>query len=562
MKKKLLSLLVLVLLSAIGSLGLAQDAKPVAAISFSGFEALRADVRYLGALMGQPDLAAAMDGLITIGTEGKGLQGLDTKRPWGAVVFSHEEEFSFAVFLPTTDLQALADTLGVLDIRATDQGDGTYEVLTPLLPMVMMERNGWAIMADQAKTFDSLPDDPTTLLGPLVGKYDLGLMAHVANLPDGVRQMVLAQISMGAAMGMQQQPDESDEQYAFRRNMTERSIQQLTTMLNELDRFMLGISVDGEAAAGMIEVAVSAKEGTKTAEQFALLKGTQTNFAGFDQPEAAMSAIASARLTDDDVEQYKSLLEGVQAAATEDLLKQDLSDAEMTLAKRLIVELFAMLEDNIEAKLVDGGMVVKLGPDQLTAVVGMHVTDGPKIEGLVKEFVEQLLKDEPAASDHVKLDAETHAGVNLHMVSVPTEAMDEAAEQMRKLVGAQMNVVVGIGPNSIYLAAGRDAVVELKQVIDASQAEPGKAVSPTRVHVALGPIVKMLAELAEEDSVREMAGMMALNLSQSPGKDRVTVETRPIPNGSVTRITLEEGVLRLIGTGAIMAQQMAGPGGF
>jgi hypothetical protein len=73
----------------------------------------------------------------------------------------------------------------------------------------------------------------------------------------------------------------------------------------------------------------------------------------------------------------------------------------------------------------------------------------------------------------------------------------------------------------------------------------------------------MVEALADDDSAKQMAGMMKMSLSQSPGKDHVKIETRPIPRGSMTRITLEEGVLRLIGAGAMMAQQaMSGAGSF
>ncbi len=566
MNRRLLSFLVLALVLASGSLCPAQEAKPVVTVLFSGYDELRADVRYVGQLLGRAELAEALEGVIALGTQGKGLQGLDAKRAWGAVAYTKDDEFPVAVFLPTTDIKALAGTLGALNFPATVRGDGAYEVQTPMQPMVMKERNGWALLADSDDTLALLPDDPTTLVVPLAGKYDLGVMAHVANLPEDMRQMIIAQIGMGAEMGMQQQFDETDEQFALRKAMTERSIEQLTTMVNELDRFLLGIKVDAAAGEAMIDLAISAKAGTRTADQFAQLKVTTTNFAGFDQPDVAVSALMSSKMTDEDVAQMKVMLNSVKAAATEELGKQELGDEEMAVAKKLMAELFDVLEENVEAKVADGGLIAKLGPDRMTLVAGMHVADGPKIEGLVKQFIEQLVKEQPEAKEHLKLDAETHGGVNLHVLSIPTDEMDDEAEAMQKLVGDTLEVIVGIGPNSLYLAAGRDAASELKQVIDASAAAPGKAVSPARMSVALGPIVKMVAELADDESAKQMAGMLDLTLSQSPGKDRVKIETRAIPNGSMTRITLEEGVLRIIGSGIMMAQQMmmdfGGPGGF
>ncbi len=562
MNRKLLSLLVVVMLLAGAMPCLAQEAKPVVVVSFSGFDALRTDANFLGKLMDKPELGQALEGIIAMSTQGKGLQGLDAKRPWGAVVYSQGEEFSVAVFVPTTDLKALAETMGALNLTATDKGDGTYEVQTPMNPLTMKEKNGWAVMADKAETLALLPDDPTTLLGPLTGKYDLGIMAHVANLPEGIRQMIVAQMGMGAAMGMQQQPEESDEQYAIRKAMTERSIKQVTTMMEELDRFMLALNIDAEAGTGVLDIAVSAKEGTKLADQFAQIEKTTTNFAGFEQADVAISGVWSSKLTDEDVEQMKVLLASVRDAATEELEKQNLGDDEMAAAKSLMTELFAVIEENVDTKTVDGGMVAKLGADQLSFVSGMAVADGAKIEGLLKQFVEQLVKDQPAAEEHMKLDSETHEGVTLHVMSIPTEAMEDGAEPMQKLVGDQLDLIVGIGPKSLYLAAGRSAASELKQVIDASKAAPGKAVSPAKVVIAVTPIVNMVAEFAEDESAKQMAGMIGATLSQSEGKDHIILETRPIARGSMTRVTLEEGVLRIIGAAAMMAQQaMGAPGG-
>ncbi len=564
MNKKLLSLLVVVMFLASGSLCLAQEAKPVVTVLFSGYDALRADVGYLGKLLDRAELAQALDGVIALSTEGRGLQGLDAKRPWGAVVYSRDDEFPMALFVPTTDVKALAGTLTALGFPAVVQPDGTYEVLSPMQPLVMIERNGWALMADSADTLAALPDDPATLLAAMAGKYDLGIMAHVANLPEELRQMIIAQIGMGAEMGMQQL-DESDEQYALQKAMAERSVQQLTTMMTELERFLLGISIDAEAGAAVLDLAVSAKAGTKMADQFAQLKATTTHFAGFDRPDAAISALGSSKLTDEDVEQFKALLEGVRSAAAEELDKQDLSDGDRAVARKLMHELFDVLNENVEAKVTDGGMLVQMAPDRLTLVAGTHVADGPKIEALVKQFIEQLVKEQPDAEAHVKLDAEIHEGVNLHVLSFPTEELGEDAEALQKLVGDQLDLIVGIGPNSLYLAAGRDAASELKQVIDASKAAPGKPISPARIRIALEPILKTVAAMAEDESTQQMAEMVGLWLSQSPGKDRVNFETRSIPNGSMTRITLEEGVLRVLGSAVLMAQEMMmgmGPGGF
>ena len=58
----------------------------LAVVSISGYDELKRDVGFLGTIAGNPNIAATAEAMITMLTQGQGLAGLDTTKPFGAVV--------------------------------------------------------------------------------------------------------------------------------------------------------------------------------------------------------------------------------------------------------------------------------------------------------------------------------------------------------------------------------------------------------------------------------------------------------------------------------------------
>lgn len=525
------------------------EAKPLVTVSFSGYEELQKDTAYLGQLLNNPRMGDLLDSVITAGTAGQGLASVDPTRPWGVSVQVLGEQFPVLGFVPVKDVDKFIDLLRALEIQVTDEGDGSYSVVTPARPLAMRYRDGWVYLADKAERLEQLPADPVQGLGSLPKKYDLAVLVHVANLPKSVRQMLKANLGMGAAMAAQRQPGETDEQFAMRKLATQNSIEQINRMLEQLDKLLLGLAVKRKAGTGMIDVAISARTGTDLAGQFATMAEAKTDFFGFADDTAAAWGNWSRTLTEADIAQVKSYLAQAQKNAEAALKEQELSDEELQTAQDMLAELFTIINENLEAKKSDGGFAVYAGADRLTVTGGGSLADGPKLEKLVKDFVEQLAAEQPDIRDLVKLDAETHQGVNFHVVSVPAQKFEDEAERVARLLGDPVRAIVGFGPKSIYLAAGKDASSTLKGIIDDCQADRGKEVSPGKVVVKLTPIIEAVANTAENPQTKQIAQGLAAAVGQAGSKDRLIVETRPIPSGAMTRITLEEGVLRAVGVG-------------
>ena len=115
---------------------------------------------------------------------------------------------------------------------------------------------------------------------------------------------------------------------------------------------------------------------------------------------------------------------------------------------------------------------------------------------------------------------------------------------------------MGTSDTSFYIAAGSDAATQLKGIIDASKAGGAQKVSPVQVSIAATPILQFAGQFAPP------IGLLAAVVGQSGGKDHVKIVNTIEGNGSTTRITIEEGMLKAIGlAGAMLSEAMMGGGG-
>jgi hypothetical protein len=571
-RKTLLSTLAIAIL--LGSRGVcpaqvspATGRKPLVTISFSGYDELRADVEFVGNLGNNPQLAKRLEAMLKAMTQGPAagpgpaLPGLDTKRPWGAVVQTDGQQFPIYGFIPVTDLKQLMGVVGnfLPGGPPAPPADGVYELGLNGPAVFVQQKGGWAFITSNRQDLATVPADPQKVLGGLNQKYDLAVRASVQNVPVPLRQMILDQIKMGAEIGMQQLPGESNEDYALRQGVARRMIEQFTATVDELDEVLIGWAIDRQTGTSYVDFQITAVAGTKTAAQFSQAATATTNFAGFELPGAALTGNWAGTFSDSDVAQAKDAIANVRVTALRELKNQGLSPDELKLATQLLSDLLEVLEKTVENKTADGGLALLLKPGGLTLVAGGTIADGAKLESALKQLAAEVQKAEPQFSQLLKLDAETYQGVRFHTLAIPTDQMDD--QVAAKLFGQNLDVVLGISPTSVYLAAGRDALSTLKQVIDGSKSQAGKQIPPARLSLAAAPIAKFVAGVAEDEQARQVAAQIGDLLEKSSGKDHLILTSKPIPNGATVRLEVEGGILKLLGSLGEMMGGMAAPGG-
>jgi hypothetical protein len=522
------------------------EMKPVVMVTLAGYDALKEDINFLGSLAGQPDLASQFEPFILGFT-----QGLEKNQPLGVLIQSDGMNFGGAICLPIKDLATFVGNLKPFGVTTTDAGNGVTQISANGQTLFGKNEGGWTFLSMMPQMLENMPADPVAAFKELVSEYDLGIRANVQNIPEPYRQMAIQQLRAGMEAGMKRKEDETDEQYNARTALANSQVEQLERMIKEIDQFTFGMAVDGKEQRTFIDFVYTAVAGSQLAEQLKTMADPKTNFAGFYQPDAAGMMMMSSTVNESDIAQTKQMVESLrtQIATAVDEDSELESDAAKESVKAASNDFIDALLATIEAGKMDAGAVVNVSPNALTVVAGGFIADPAKIESGLKKLSE-LSKEKPEIPP-VKWNADSHAGVSFHTLSVP--APDD--EQARKLFGETIEITVGIGKDSVYFALGKDNLAAAKKVIDDSAASPGKSIAPMELSFSVGQIMNTIAAFNSEDAIlKTVADTLK---TEAVGRDHVRIVAQPVENGLRSRIEVEEGVMRAIGVGVKAGQMQA-----
>jgi 3-dehydroquinate dehydratase len=540
-----------------------KDLKQFVTISFSGYDDLIKGVAMVGKLAGIPNVPQMVEAQLQQVGAAEALNALDKKQPWVVAVKTDAEgnEFAFQGFLPTGDVKKLLKALPMLG-EPGDAGDGVLEIKTPDRSIFVKQHGAWAVLSDNKQLVVDAPEDPVKSLGGMQEKYHLGANLSMKSIPEPLRKKFLDIVTSTVQAGLRKMPNESDDQFAARSKMLQQAVEQVKTVVSDMDAITVGIKLDEATSSAYLEYVVTVLPDSASAKKMAAASGAKTEFAGVLLPGAAVVFHATQQLDASDVAQVKSNLAVLRTNAMAELEKQGLPEEQAKLAKQLAGDLMDVLEKTLDSGKMDVAAALNLAPKAVTVVAAAHIAEGGKLESVVKQLVQQIAKDQPDLSKLVKLNAEEHEGIRFHVISIPVSMIEDETgrQKMAALVGESVDVVIGIGEKSLYLAAGRDAAKTLKQAIDGSKSG-GQSLPPVEFSVAAGAIARFVAAVADADQ-KMPAEMVSKMLAGSAGKDHVKLTGTPIPNGMRVRLEVEEGILKTIGVVPMMmgaGKGMMGP---
>ncbi len=536
-----------------------KESKPFLTVSFSGYDELMKDVELIGKLANFPGLSKMLEQQAEAQDPGKLLGSLDKKKPWGLVAkLNAQSQPVVEGFVPIGGLKELLKALEPM-VEATDAGDGAYEIKAGPRSIFLKQMGSWTIVGSSKEALADVPEDPVKLLDGLNEKYNLAVSFAVKNIPAATRDMFMFPITMAFQAGMRRMPNETDEQFQLRSKVGQQAIQQLTETIKDLDTVLLGLVVDEKTSSARLDVVTTVLPGTKSAQKLAKA-ADKTEFAGFLDPDAAVTLNLTQKADESDIAQFKSQFGVVRSNMLAELDKQGLPEEQLKQAKQLAGDLMDVLEKSIEGGRFDGGLMFKAGAKNLQLVAGFRVAEGAKLEKTLKQLVEQIGKEEPDAAKLFKFNAEEHQGVRFHAISFPMDQIpdEEAKQKIGQLMGDKLEAIIGIGDNAVYFAAGRDAAKTLKEAIDKSKSAGSTSVPPMQLSIALGPIAQLVAAVGD-GNVKQAAEMVAKLLSPAAGKDHIKLTSTLIPNGTKVQLELEEGVLRLLGAIPLMRAGQLSP---
>jgi hypothetical protein len=354
---------------------------------------------------------------------------------------------------------------------------------------------------------------------------------------------------------MQKKADESDEQYELRQKMTQAQMEQMKRMINEVDSLTLGWAVDSQQQRTFLDFTYTFLADSKMAKQLASYGTPKTDFAGFYQPDSAVTVTFATKgdpqLMAEDMAQFEASMNSARQSLNQQIDKK-VDDAETRDAlKAAAADAFDAAEATIKSGKMDGGASLHLSADSLTFVAGAHIADTAKIESALKKL-EGAAKKSPDFPG-IKWNAANHGGAAFHTLTVP---VPEGEEGPRKLLGDHLDVAVGIASDSVYVAVGKDNMDAVSKAIDASAKDKGKSVPPFEMAASLAPIMEVAASQTENPEQKEVVQKVADFLkSEAQGRDHVRAVGTTVPNGLKYHLEAEEGVLKAIGKAAAAVQE-------
>ncbi|NBT13876.1 MAG: hypothetical protein EBS56_09905, partial [Planctomycetia bacterium] len=397
---------------------------------------LKRQLSWIGPQIDNPGLAAMFESLLMLSTQGRGLAGLDVKRPLGIVVTSDGSDLAAHGFVPVKDLDKLLTSLqGVIGPTKRD-GDARRIALPSGLALAITEHDGWAVIGQAARDDSPAPSagDPTPLVTKVAADYTLGIEAYPSRMSAEVlRKLEAALDQAAAASAAQGQP------------MDPAAFKAVLRSLGQTESLALGLGIDDAAGEVFVENrSVAVPGSTSAAASAAAATGTLTvgmPASAADEPPAIRGYVA------------QSIPEAARAeflAALDQTLPRDADDPITRTVSRLVRDLLAaaLSAGGIDAALaVDTTAATKERP--LPAVTaGVRVQDGAALERQVKQAF-----GTNAAIPGVKtsFDVGKAGAATLHRVSI-----DVADDALAERIGDALDLTLAVAPNYALVLAGGD----------------------------------------------------------------------------------------------------------
>lgn len=497
----------------------ASDEPVVAVVTFAGLDRLRQDLDLIGNLGELPGLRSMFDGAVAVQTGGRGMDGIDPARPWGAIVLGREPRT--LVLVPCLDLNSLIETMAKLPGgRWNDLGDGSFEIQTPRRSYFIRQSGHYAYFAMTAEELDDLPTNPDTFFDGLYKSYDIAARIYWQAIPAEAREQVIEQIRTSFGRHL-------NDPFTGGTATAEASLERAITWLERTDTITYGWSLDEATQKVSGELTWRAVEGRHLEQIAHYLHAEPTRFAGFAGPAASMTLnVSLGPLTSDDalclrdaLEQFKQYVatspssDSTEEQRAEQNAIDDIADVLLQTAT----------EDGIDLAV---GVFKKEKSHQATTVFAAEIADGERMERALERLA--AIEDFP----DIEWDYSTAGDIRWH-----------------RMATENAKYTFGFGPRELYIAIGNQGEAALPRALQLSKQTPTSPMPPVQLSVSMNDAIQH----ASEDRKHDAWHLWNANWQDFPMQDHLTLSLQPVDRGVRIRAELEKGIVawisRAIGLG-------------
>jgi hypothetical protein len=506
--------------------------EPAVVISIAGMDKQMAMIEHMLTASGFPEFKFFVQSTVKQYTK-----GLNAKKPAGVMLFFNEgkEEPDVLGFIPVSNLDDLLDIIAGF-VEVDENGDDIIIAMDNGTELNVRKVGDIAFITNDVAIFDLAPADPEAMLEDLPAKYHFAAKVYGSRIPEALRNKWMAMIRDG----YEQQMEMMGQQDSLQADLQEMNWSQFERALNDMGTVLMGMATDKAAKNIVFDMEIVAEASSEMAKRFneANLK-SGSEFQGFLMDGAAMTAHFYSGIVKEEADQYNKLLDKIPDLIREQLEDEDLTDEEIEILVKLASGFGKVISDTVAEGKADGGAVLMVEDDGLNFASGLHVANPKELENLVKELVPQV-EQRVGSRLQVELNSGSYRNVTFHRV---TYDIPDDQEPAIKLLGEQLQVIVGIGEKSAYFAAGGNPLDLLKKAMD--DAGPSDTQPAFQMNFYLAPVMKLVGRMEDSDP---MAKKMAKKLAETGG-DRVRMTYEYLENSFRGRFEIQDGILSLIKVG-------------
>jgi hypothetical protein len=485
------------------SAALAQKpAEPTLSIRLRSVNDLLDKAEYVGKLLDKDEPIKQVRGLVEqLSADGKGLEGIDPKKPFGAyaVLAADVQSSPVIVMVPIADqarfLQALKDRVQIEPQKAEG---GTLKANVPLINEVFMRfSNDYLYIgrsaADLAEKSLIAPKDYFANDDGAV----LSISARFDRMPADVKTLVLGQFEHQVQEGLKKNEGGKNEAQKKLEALLADTVVGSSKMLAE-DGKELSIKafVDSKTDELSFEVNLTAKDGTTLAKTFAGLTNRTSQPAGIAAVKNATAKIVTKAGLPDDLK--KKLNPAIDQA-----VKDAIDNAGDRDVARRILEPLAATAKAGNLDMAASFVPVEKGKHNL--IVAANITDAKDLEKVLRDFAPAI----PADAVDLSFDVEKIGKFTLHKADV--KIADENFENI-------------FGTKTVWVAVSEDCVaisIEPEGALIKAGLKAKPAVAPVFAgEVALAKLVPLVEKNLKEDEIKALI-KDAFGSGDPAGKDTI-----------------------------------------
>ena len=391
------------------------------------------------------------------------LIGLDPRKPMRMdVITEANTPLRFRPSFPVQNIREFTNNnlegLGIRNRRIA----GAVWSLSGAFEGFMRYQNGYASFAEKPYFEQDLPRDlpnPVDGIAPLLNQqHDFG--ALLQNQNEGVEyrhELFNAQLRPELLQNLKPLENESEDEFAIRKLLYENRLDELERYYAEASYGEIGGRLLQDRGMGRTDLHIVPIPGTPLDASIKGLGQTPSYFAGIPRAE---STILSARVNFPlDPLRSKNTLEAfelLRSIEKKNIEAEAESTAEQKQSRQRVVDLvFELLAANAKEGLLDA--FVEAHPNasgKNTAIGGFRAVDGTAVVGIL----EALKEARPERQIDIGIDQAGDVRVHSFQIS------EERRPSFNDFFGSEI-VYVGSSKDAVWLAAGDNAVEELKTAI-------------------------------------------------------------------------------------------------